>query len=122
MGINATVFVILPKWAREGDLVLPGGLKMRDIHGVDYFDEGQFRDGLKPDDLVLSLDMDLERYFSVGYERGDWPWIRKQITAAQWAWGDDVVYYGGDGYVQPVTQKLIDELDLAWFKHVHPSK
>lgn len=121
MGINATVFVILPKWAHEVDLVLPGSLKVRDIHGADYFDENEIG-GLKPDDLVLSLYMDLERYFSTGYERGNWPWIRKQITTAQHAWGDGAVYYGGDGYVQPVTQKLIDELDLAWFKHVHPSK
>lgn len=121
MGIDATVFVILPKWAHEGDLVLPGSLKMRAIHDASYFEPNEI-DGLVDGDLVLSLDMDLERYFSVGYERGNWPWIRKQITAAQRAWGDDAVHYGGDGLVQLVTPKLIDELDLAWFEHVHPSK
>lgn len=114
MGINATILVVSrtpppetikameAKWAEPVDQ-------------TSWWPEGVWGLEVNEGETVYSVETELQRYFSPGYERGWWPLLKEWIVGAQAACPDGRVYYGGDSeVVTEVTPELLAELDEAW--------
>lgn len=59
-----------------------------------------------------------QRFYGPGYERGDWPTIRRQIDYMRETF-DRPVFYHGDHYwfgevVEPITDAELRDLDVLW--------
>lgn len=115
MGIDATILVVSrtppPETlkAREAKWAVPADCSTW------AYDGGVWGLEVNEGETVYSVDTELQRYFSPGYERGWWPLLRGWIVGAQAACPNGRVYYGGDSeHAEEVTPELLAELDEAW--------
>lgn len=108
MGVDATIYCRI----KAGEVHLP----FCDLQAIGYeLDE----DCSWPNGATHEVNMDCERLYCKGYERGNWPRIARVLLELVGHPSVEAVWYGGDngGNLPKIDEDRVIELCRHWMRH-----